>query len=286
MTLAAAAFIFRFAPSPNGRLHLGHAYSALLNAKLAARLHGRFLLRLEDIDSTRCTTALAQHCLDDLAWLGLTWETPVRAQSEHGEDYAAALAALKKRGLVYPCFCTRREVAEASTQCDPDGAPLYPGTCKRLSAGEVAQRLAANTPHSWRLDMDKALVAAPGPHYYLRFAPDSMQEESVTANPTRWGDAVLARKDIALPTSYHLSVVVDDALQSITHVVRGADLEAATDLHVLLQTLLGLKTPLYHHHALIEKNGDKLAKSKGGESLEDLRARGVTAREVREMVGM
>lgn len=274
--------VFRFAPSPNGRLHLGHAYSALLNAALASRLQGRFLLRLEDIDTTRCTPALAAHCLEDLAWLGLTWEQPVRVQSQHWGVYADALERLKARGLIYPCFCTRRDIAQASDKQDPDGAPLYPGTCAHLSQERASARIAAGEPHSWRLSMAKALAAAPGPHRYRRFALPSCQEESVTAEPARWGDAILARKET--PTSYHLSVVVDDALQGITHVVRGADLEAATCLHVLLQALLGLSSPLYHHHALLRApEGDKLAKSKGSETLADLRARGLSPEQVRAM---
>jgi glutamyl-Q tRNA(Asp) synthetase len=265
---------FRFAPSPNGRLHLGHAYSALLNAKLALELEGRFLVRLEDIDTTRCTPQLARFCLEDLAWLGLEWEQPVRIQSEHFKDYAKALDKLKKKGLLYPCACTRREVAEAAEAQDPDGAPIYPGTCRGKSFKEITE------PHALRLDMAKALKTARGPYIYKRF----LDGRTVQANPARWGDAVLARKDIG--TSYHLSVVVDDALQNITHVVRGADLEAATDLHVLLQKLLNLSVPQYHHHALLqEESGEKLGKSRGSETIADLRARGLDATEVRRMAG-
>jgi glutamyl-Q tRNA(Asp) synthetase len=279
-----AAPVFRFAPSPNGRLHLGHAFSALLNAQLALRLHGRFLLRIEDIDTTRCTHALADGMLADLAWLGLAWEKPARVQSEHLKDYENALAALKERELVYPCFCSRSQVAAASEKQDPDGAPVYPGTCARLAKEEAASRM-TREPHSWRIHMAKATQAAPKPLEYRRFLLPSLKEETVAADAGRWGDAILARKDIH--TSYHLSVVVDDALQGVTHVVRGRDLEAATDLHVLLQALLGLMTPLYHHHALITlPTGDKLSKSKGGETLADLRARGVTPEEVRKMAGM
>lgn len=277
--------VFRFAPSPNGRLHLGHAYSALLNAQLAARLNGRFLLRLEDIDITRCTPELALQCLEDLAWLGLSWEQPVRVQSQHWEDYTQALDSLKLRGLIYPCFCTRREIAEASKAQDPDGAPLYPGTCAHLAHKAAEMRIAANEPHAWRLRMGEALRAAPRPYAYLRFTPDSMQTEHVPANPARWGDVILARKEI--PTSYHLSVVVDDALQQITHVVRGADLEAATCLHLLLQALLNLPAPLYHHHALItEPAGEKLSKSRKSETLADLRERGISPLEVQQWLGM
>lgn len=262
--------IFRFAPSPNGRLHLGHVYSALQNEKLAREMGGRFLLRLEDIDTTRCTPALAQHCLDDLHWLGLNWEEPVRVQSQHFDDYDAALDKLKACGLLYPCFCSRTEIATASTATDPDGSPIYPGTCR---GHDNSHRM--HESHSWRLDMAAALRAVPGPYHYQRFLP----EAQVTADPARWGDAILARKET--PTSYHLSVVVDDALQGITHIVRGQDLEAATDLHVLLQALLGLPSPHYHHHALLrEKAGEKLSKSKGSETIDDLRTRGLSPAQV------
>jgi glutamyl-Q tRNA(Asp) synthetase len=268
--------VFRFAPSPNGRLHLGHAYSAVLNAQWAARLGGRFLLRLEDIDFTRCTAPLAQHCMDDLAWLGLTWETPVRVQSRHMGDYRSALDRLRALGLLYPCFCSRSTIEAASAARDPDGAPLYPGTCRGRQNPDLGQ------PHSWRLDMARALRAAPGPHGYIR-VDSEMNEQPVSADPARWGDAVLARKDIGV--SYHIAVVTDDALQGVSHVLRGQDLEAATDLHVLLQTLLGLPTPHYHHHALLHAaKGEKLAKSKGSESLADLRAAGVTPAKIRAIL--
>lgn len=274
---------FRFAPSPNGRLHPGHAYSAWLNAELAAAMKGRFLVRIEDIDTTRCTLALARHCLEDLAWLGLAWEQPVRVQSEHMADYARALAALEEKGLLYPCFCTRKAIAEASTQTDPDSAPLYSGACAHLTPEAARRRMAEGEAYALRLRMASALALAPGPHEYRRFTPFSDTVEPVRAHPERWGDAVLARKET--PTSYHLAVVVDDALQGVTHVVRGQDLEAAADLHVLLQKLLGLPTPLYHHHALINTaQGDKLSKRKGSESIADMRERGVTVQQLREMM--
>lgn len=276
-------YVFRFAPSPNGRLHLGHAYSALLNAQAARQSGGRFLLRIEDIDPTRCKPEFTQHLLDDLAWLGLAWEEPVRVQSQHMADYAAALDKLKGRDLVYPCFCSRREVEEASTAHDPDGAPLYPGTCSKLLPQAAAQRIAQGAPHSWRLHMQKALLGMDGALSYKRFSPESFEEESVAADPARWGDAILARKET--PTSYHLSVVVDDALQGVTHVVRGKDLEAATSIHALLQKLLGLPTPLYHHHALLlAAEGDKLSKSRDSETLADLRERGMTEAQVLAMI--
>lgn len=273
--------VFRFAPSPNGRLHLGHAYSALLNATLAARMGGRFLVRLEDIDPTRCTPALADACLRDLAWLGLRWEEPVRMQSQHFDEYGRALDDLRERNLLYPCFCTRRQIAESSHATDPDGAPLYSGTCAHLSPSEIRHRMAGGDIPSWRLRMSQARKMITGPLTYTRFT--ARGEESVSADPARWGDAVLARKET--PTSYHLSVVVDDARQAVTHVVRGADLEASTDLHILLQALLDVPSPVYHHHALIQADtGDKLSKSRGSESLADLRERGVTPEEIREML--
>lgn len=275
--------VFRFAPSPNGRLHLGHAYSALLNYKLAQKTYGRFLLRMEDIDITRCTPEFTKACIADLQWLGLRWETPVRIQSEHWADYIAATLWLKKRGLIYPCFCTRSEIAARATETDPDGAPLYPGTCAHLSLQESTALIQKNTPHAWRLHMGKALLFRPAPHHYLSFDPATMKTTTVTAHPARWGDALLVRKDI--PTSYHLSVVLDDAIQGITHIVRGKDLEAATDLHIMLQSLLGLPTPHYHHHPLITDGEGKLSKSKGSETLADLRARGVTAENIRKMIG-
>ena len=285
--------VFRFAPSPNGRLHLGHACSALLNADLAQRWGGRFLVRIEDIDAVRCRPEFEAAVYEDLAWLGLTWEWPVRRQSDHFDDYRRAADALRGRGLLYPCFCSRRRIAEAVAgreaetdrpwPRDPDGAPLYPGTCRGLAAEEVARRLADGAPHSWRLAAERAVGVAPGPHGFVRFDP-SGAEEPVTAAPGRWGDPVLVRSDV--PTSYHLSVVTDDALQGITHVVRGRDLEPATDLHVLLQVLLGLPTPRYHHHGLVrDPFGDKLSKSLRSENLDDLRRRGVTAGEIRERLG-
>lgn len=274
MDHAASTPVFRFAPSPNGRLHLGHAYSAWLNYALARQCRGRFLVRLEDIDTTRCTRELADACLSDLAWLGLTWEHPVRVQSQHWDDYARALEQLKAKGLVYRCFCTRSDIAAAGAGKDPDGAPLYPGTCSRLAEDEIQARLAKGIPHCWRLHMDKALAQHSGPLSYHRFALPSFAAGEVQAKPARWGDVILSRKET--PASYHLSVVVDDALQGVTHVVRGADLEAATDVHALLQALLGLPPPLYHHHGLLMSHeGDKLAKSKGSETLADLRMRGL-----------
>lgn len=269
----------RFAPSPNGRLHLGHAYSALLNAAIAERLGGRLSLRIEDIDPVRSRPDLIAAIADDLAWLGIRFTGPVRRQSLHLAAYAAARDRLAGRGLAYPCFCSRGQIrarlAEvADPPRDPDGVPLYPGTCRTLSPAQAQARIDRGEPHTWRLDMARALHDAPGPHAYAAFDPEG-GERSVPADPARWGDAVIARRDV--PTSYHLAVVHDDAVQGITHVVRGLDLEAATDLHVLLQRLLGLHSPRYHHHALIrDPAGEKLAKSRGSTSLADLRAAGET----------
>jgi glutamyl-Q tRNA(Asp) synthetase len=281
--------VFRFAPSPNGHLHLGHALSALANAEAAARMGGRLLLRIEDIDLGRTREAYVDAIIEDLAWLGVRHETEVRRQSRHFDDHAVALERLKAIGAVYPCACTRAEVTaavEALTartgappRIDPDGRPLYPGTCRppnrpNLSDGAIA----------WRLDVEKALAAA-GP-VPLTFCETNDAGDLVlrTADPARWGDVVLARRDT--PTSYHLAVVLDDALQGVTHVIRGRDLEAATDIHVLLQRLLGLPTPIYRFHRLIlDDSQRKLAKSRGSTSLRELRASGVTADQVRRMLG-
>ena len=285
--------VFRFAPSPNGRLHLGHAYSALLNADFAGRFGGRFLLRIEDIDIARCRPEYEAAIYEDLAWLGLTWEHPVRRQSEHFSDYRSAFLKLKERGAVYPCFCSRKDIAAAIARReaetgqpsprDPDGSPLYPGICRSLSGEQAERRIQAGEPHAWRLYTARLKQVLPGPYRYGRFDREG-REELVAADPWRWGDAVIVRKET--PTSYHLSVVVDDALQGITHVVRGQDLEAATDLHVLLQALLGLPTPLYHHHGLVlDPGGDKLAKSRQSTSLAEARAEGVDPQDIRRRLG-
>ncbi len=284
--------VFRFAPSPNGLLHLGHAFSALCNDVLARRMGGRLLLRIEDIDVTRCRPEFEAAIRDDLAWLGLGFETPVRRQSEHFGEYRAAAARLAAMGLLYPCFCSRKEIAAAVAAResqdqgiwprDPDGAPLYPRTCRALGEDEARARIAAGEPHALRLDMERALVQAGGDLAYRRFEADG-SESLVTADPARWGDAVILRKEIS--ASYHLAVVHDDALQGVTHVVRGADLEAATDLHVLLQRLLGYPTPRYHHHGLIrDETGDKLAKSRASTPLAELRAQGMSADAIRAML--
>lgn len=279
--------VFRFAPSPNGHLHLGHAFSALLNGALAARFGGRLLLRLEDIDVTRCRPEFVASIRDDLAWLGLEWEEPVRRQSEHFADYEAAAGRLREQGLLYPCRCSRGDIAAAIAAAeqrdarpwprDPDGAPLYPGTC-RGGAGPGPGR-----PASWRLDMERARALHPSLAIPW-FDPATGGEGRTPAAPELWGDVVVVRKEV--PTSYALSVVHDDALQGVTHVVRGEDLRAATDLHVLLQALLGVGPPLYHHHRLLtDPHGRKLSKSLRSEPLRDLRARGMTPGAVRARLG-
>lgn len=285
--------VFRFAPSPNGRLHLGHALSALTNEALARKTGGRLLLRIEDIDLTRSRPEFVAGITEDLDWLGIAFEPGIRRQSQQFGDYAAALGVLQARGLVYPCFCSRQEIrAEVAARSveaagpwplDPDGAPLYPGRCKALAPQEAARRIAAGAPHVLRLDMAKALAAAGSALGYGLFDAGGSRHD-VEARPERWGDVVLARKDV--PTSYHLAVVVDDALQGVTHVVRGRDLEAATDIHVVLQRLLGLPTPLYHfHRLLLDGDGRKLAKSRQSESLAELRAAGVQSVDVRRQLG-
>jgi glutamyl-Q tRNA(Asp) synthetase len=276
-----SAMVTRFAPSPTGRLHLGHAYAALFAARTAAG--GRFLLRIEDIDATRCRPEFEQAIYDDLAWLGLTWETPVRRQSDHMADYASALQRLQAQGLIYPCFCTRAEIrAEiARAGAAPHGSegPLYPGTCRRLGAAERAERVDSGTPYALRLDAEKASGIA-GPLTW-----HDRERGTVAADPRTHGDVVLARKET--PTSYHLSVTLDDHLQGITLVTRGTDLFEATHVHRLLQALLGLKTPDYHHHAMVAgPGGERLAKRAGAPTLQSLRDAGRTPAEVREMVGM
>ena len=275
--------VFRFAPSPNGYLHLGHAYSALLNAQAAQASHGRFLLRIEDIDITRCRPAFTEAIFEDLAWLGLRWEEPVLRQADNMAAYGYALDRLAGLGLLYPSLASRKEVSEAVAVAgptwprDPDGAPHHPRTL--LAEDADPARLAAGEPHALRLDMARALALAP---------PLSWQEAGegqVPADPGRWGDVVLARKEFA--ASYHIAVVVDDAAQGVSEVIRGSDLYAATGLHRLLQHLLDLPVPRYRHHRLIgDAAGEKLSKSLASKSLRSLRAEGVTAPAIRERLGL
>ncbi|WP_088346693.1 MULTISPECIES: tRNA glutamyl-Q(34) synthetase GluQRS [Rhodomicrobium] len=291
--MLSARSVFRFAPSPNGFLHLGHAFSALFTHAMAARHGGRFLLRIEDIDRERSRPDYEAAILDDLAWLGLDWERPVRRQSEHFDLYSEAIGKLTALGLIYPCFATRRDIAQAfeargaAAPRDPEGVPVYPGLYRDLSHEESAARIAAGEAYALRLDMGKAAALAReihgGPLTYRSF--DARGAEAATrADPERWGDIVLARKDV--PASYHIAVVTDDALQGVTHVTRGLDLIAATDIHRLLQVLLGLPEPLYWHHRLIVDNsGRKLSKSHRDKSLRSLRAEDVTPEAVKELVG-
>ena len=269
--------VFRFAPSPNGFLHLGHAFSALLNYELANECGGRFLLRIEDIDLSRARPEFEAAIYEDLAWLELDWERPVRKQSEHFDDYFRALEKLDALGLLYPCACTRADIARAAPKDgprDPDGAPLYPGTCRNKPRPPIREILRTGGV-ALRLDMAKALQLVP-PLTWREFGLGD-----VVALPEQWGDVVLARKDT--PTSYHLAVVVDDALQGVTDVVRGKDLFHATSVHRLLQRLLGLPAPDYRHHELLlDARGEKLSKSRESKTLRELRAEGVTPREARD----
>ena len=278
-----AGAVTRFAPSPTGLLHLGHAHAALFAWHLARRSGGRFLLRLEDIDAGRCRPEFAAAMAEDLAWLGLDWPRPVRVQSQHMADYRAALDSLARRGLLYPCFCTRAEIAReiaaaAHAPHGPDG-PLYPGTCRRMPPAERAARLARGEPHALRLDMAAALVAVPGD---LTF--HEIGEGRLRCDPAQFGDAVLARKDT--PASYHLCVTHDDALQGVTLVTRGEDLKPATHLHRLLQALMGWPEPAYAHHGLLrDASGRRLAKRDQATTLRALREAGLDPATLRAMAG-
>lgn len=285
--------VFRFAPSPNGHLHLGHAYSALLNSNRARETGGRLLLRIEDIDSARCRPEFEAAIFEDLAWLEIVWEMPVRRQSEHLADYRAALETLSALGLVYPAFESRAEIAklvaireaDGPWPRDPDGAPLYPGTAKSLSAPERDRLIASGTPYALRLDMAAACRRVAGLTWNeLGEGPDG-ERGIVPARPEAWGDVILARKET--PTSYHLSVVVDDALQGVSEIVRGQDLFHATAVHRLLHVLLGLPEPVYRHHRLIcDGDGRKLSKSSRSTGLRALRAAGITPAGIRQLVGL
>jgi glutamyl-Q tRNA(Asp) synthetase len=275
--------VLRFAPTPNGRLHLGHAYSALRNADLAARTGGRLLLRFEDTDAARCRPEFEAGILEDLAWLGVACEPHPRRQSDHLADYAAAFESLRGRGLVYPCYCTRGQLAAVSGERDPDGAALHRGRCVAVSAEETQARLARGEPAAWRLDYSRAAMEAPEAMFSAEYG-EGNHERQVRAEPQAWGDIVLRGKD--RPAVYHLAVVVDDALQGVTDVVRGRDLEPSTSVHRLLQALLGLPTPRYRHHRLVlDADGAKLSKSAKSESLADLRECAVAAAQVRAALG-
>jgi len=285
--------ILRFAPSPNGYLHLGHAYSALLNYDMAREFGGRLLLRIEDIDAARCRPEYEAAIGEDLRWLGISWQEPARRQSEHFADYQAALERLEAQRLIYPSFESRSEIAALVAERerhgpwprDPDGVPLYPGRARKLPAAEREWRRRAGQPFALRLAVDAAVARAGVLTWSETGSGPQGQRGLITATPQRWGDVVLARKE--LPTSYHLAVVVDDALQGVTDVVRGQDLFWATAIHRLLQTLLGLPEPVYHHHRLIlDADGRKLSKATQATSLRELRAAGATAADIRRMVGL
>jgi len=285
--------VFRFAPSPNGFLHLGHAYSALLNFDLARASGGRLLLRIEDIDTVRCRPEFEAAIYEDLAWLGIAWETPVRRQSLHFADYRAAIDKLSARGLIYPSFESRAEIARLVAQRetnalwprDPDGAPLYPGSARLAPHGERDRLMVSGAAFAWRLDMKAAIARAGHISWTEQGEGPDGETGQIPARPQAWGDVMVARKDT--PTSYHLAVVVDDALQGVSDVVRGQDLFHATAVHCLLQKLLGLPQPRYHHHRLIRDDaGRKLAKSTRSTALRDLRAAGATAVDIYRLVGL
>jgi glutamyl-Q tRNA(Asp) synthetase len=285
--------ILRFAPSPNGHMHLGHAYSALLNHDMAREFGGRLLLRIEDIDAERCRPDYEAAIGEDLRWLGIAWQEPVRRQSEHFDDYAGAVAKLEAQGLLYPSFESRRELTALAAELDqqggwprdPDGVPIYPGRARKLSTAERKRRREAGEPFALRLAMDRAVARVGVLGWSDTGAGPHGQTGVVTAAPQLWGDVVLARKES--PTSYHLAAVVDDALQGVTDVVRGQDLFWSTSIHRLLQVLLGLPEPTYHHHKLIlDDEGRKLSKSTGSTGLRELRAGGASAPDIRRMVGL
>ena len=265
------SIVTRFAPSPTGYLHLGHAFSALIAWRRSRASGGRFLLRLEDIDPARCRPEFAAAIIEDLAWLGLDWDGEVRVQSQHLPQYRATLDTLAARGLLYPCFCTRADIQQsAAAPHTPDGTPRYPGTCRRLSTDEREARIAAGERFALRLDMARALDAAP-----QRLFVDEEGEGTIRCHPEQFGDVVLARKDA--PASYHLCVTHDDALQGVTLVTRGEDLKPATHLHRLLQALMGWPTPAYAHHPLLtDVSGRRLAKRDRAATLRSQRAEGLS----------
>jgi glutamyl-Q tRNA(Asp) synthetase len=285
--------VFRFAPSPNGYLHLGHAFSALLNFDSARRTGGRFLLRIEDIDAARCRPEFEAAIYEDLAWLGIGWELPVRRQSDHLAEYRDALEKLASQGLVYPGFESRAEIAKLVAQReaaapwprDPDGAPLYPGAAKLLSSDQRERLRESGAAYALRLDMAAACARAGDLGWIESGEGPEGEAGAVAARPEAWGDVILARKE--MPTSYHLSVVIDDALQGVSEVVRGQDLFWSTSVHRLLQSLLGLPQPAYRHHRLIlDGAGRKLSKSTEATGLRELRAAGATPADIRRLLGL
>ena len=285
--------VFRFAPSPNGYLHLGHAFSALLNFDMARQAGGRFLLRIEDVDTVRCKPEFEAAIYEDLGWLGIAWEQPVRRQSEHFAFYREAIEKLSAEGLVYPSFESRAEIARLVARReadgpwprDPDGAPLYPGEAKSLSPAARQKLLDKGEPYALRLDMAAACARAGDLSWSELGQGPHGEAGEIVARPQDWGDVILARKET--PTSYHLSVVIDDALQGVTEVVRGEDLFWSSSVHRLLQALLGLPRPAYRHHRLVlDTAGPKLSKSSGATGLRELRAKGATPADIRRLIGL
>ena len=285
--------IFRFAPSPNGYLHVGHAFSALINADAAAATGGRLLLRIEDIDQTRARAEFETAIFEDLAWLGIAWEEPVLRQSDRFDAYRQALAELDLLGLIYPAFLSRGEIRAAIAELesdgrdwprDPDGAPHYPGAERDWSGARRRDEMASGRPYALRLDMARALSGLAGLTWRERDPFGGAPDLTVKDDPAAWGDVILARRDT--PASYHLAVTVDDAFQAVTDIVRGLDLKPATGVHRLLQTLLGLPEPYYFHHRLIlDEDGRKLSKSEGSAGIRNLHESGVSPAEIRRRLG-
>src|SRR3954447_13848167 len=285
--------VFRFAPSPNGHLHLGHALSALKNFDMARGVGGRLLLRMEDIDATRCRPEFEASIVEDLTWLGIEWEQPVRRQSEHFDEYRAALERLEAMRLTFPSFESRAEIAHMVADRDvrerwprdPDGVPLYPGAARQMKEPERQARIDRGDPYAIRLDIEKATEWTGPLGWRESGAGPSGESGDIAADPAAWGDVIVGRKET--PTSYHLSVVIDDALQGVTDVVRGQDLFWSTSVHRVLQSLLGIPQPAYRHHLLVlDSAGQKLSKSTKATSLRELRAAGATPGDIRRLVGL
>jgi glutamyl-Q tRNA(Asp) synthetase len=285
--------VFRFAPSPNGPLHLGHALSALLNFDMARAAGGRFLLRMEDIDAARCRPEFEAAIYEDLAWLGVSWEQPVRRQSEHLDDYRAALERLQAMRLTFPSFESRAEIAHLVGDRDvrerwprdPDGVPVYPGAARQMKEPDRQARIARGDPYAIRLDIEKAMEWTGLLHWNEAGTGPAGESGEIIADPAAWGDVIVGRKET--PTSYHLSVVIDDALQGVTDVVRGRDLFWSTSVHRVLQAVLSLPAPNYCHHRLIlDADGEKLSKSTFATGLRELRAQGMTPADIRRLVNV
>jgi glutamyl-Q tRNA(Asp) synthetase len=285
--------VFRFAPSPNGPLHLGHALSALLNFDMARAQGGRLLLRMEDIDGTRCRPEFEAAITEDLAWLGLKWEEPVRRQSDHFDEYTSALAMLDALRLTFPAFESRADLARLVGDRDvrerwprdPDGVPVYPGAARQMREEDRQARFAAGDAYAIRIDMIKAMEWTGPLRWTESGAGPAGETGEIRADPAAWGDVIVGRKET--PTSYHLAVVLDDAIQGVTHVVRGQDLFWSTSVHRMLQSLLDLPAPVYHHHRLVpDAEGRKLSKSTQATGLRELRAGGATPADIRRLVGL